>query len=32
MRFIRRALEAWPYVFIAISLTGLAYLAMIGGH
>jgi len=26
--WFRRAIEFWPYVFIAISLTGLAYLAL----
>jgi len=24
----RRAIDYWPYVFIAVSLTGLAYLAL----
>ncbi len=26
--WFRRAIEFWPYVFIAISLTGLAYIAL----
>jgi len=26
--WFRRAIEFWPYVFIAISVTGLAYIAL----
>jgi hypothetical protein len=25
---LRRALELWPYVFIAVSIGGLAYIAL----
>jgi hypothetical protein len=25
---VRRAIEFWPYLFIVISVTGLAYLAL----
>jgi hypothetical protein len=25
---LRRALELWPYVFIAVSIAGLAYIAL----
>jgi hypothetical protein len=25
---LRRALELWPYVFIAVSIAGLAYVAL----
>ncbi len=25
---LKRALELWPYVFIAISVTGFAYIAL----
>jgi len=25
---LRRAFEVWPYVFIAVSITGLAYIAL----
>jgi len=25
---IRRAIEWWPYVFIVVSVTGLAYIAL----
>ena len=25
---LRRALELWPYLFIAVSITGLAYIAL----
>jgi hypothetical protein len=28
MQRLKRALESWPYVFIAISVTGLAYIAI----
>lgn len=24
---LRRAFESWPYVFIAVSITGLSYIA-----
>jgi hypothetical protein len=27
MSGLRRALELWPYVFLAISVTGFAYIA-----
>jgi hypothetical protein len=27
-----QALQLWPYVFIAISVSGLAYIAMNGAH
>jgi hypothetical protein len=26
--FLRRVLELWPYVFIAVSVAGLAYIAL----
>jgi len=25
---LRRAFELWPYLFIAVSITGLAYIAL----
>jgi hypothetical protein len=25
---LRRALELWPYVFVAVSIAGLAYIAV----
>lgn len=28
MRFVKRAFETWPYLFIIISVTGLLYMAM----
>jgi hypothetical protein len=28
MQRLRRALEMWPYVFIVISVVGLAYIAL----
>jgi hypothetical protein len=29
---LRRTIDLWPYVLIAISITGLAYLAVTGAH
>jgi len=29
---LRRALELWPYVFVVISITGLAYIALTAGR
>lgn len=29
---LRRAIDAWPYVFIAISITGLGYIAFQTWH
>lgn len=29
---LRRALDCWPYIFIAISLSGLAYVALTSIH
>jgi hypothetical protein len=26
--FLRRTIELWPYFFVAISVTGLAYIAL----
>jgi hypothetical protein len=26
--FLRRALESWPYIFIAVSVSGLSYIAV----
>jgi len=26
---LRRALELWPYVFVVVSIAGLAYIALI---
>jgi hypothetical protein len=31
MQFLRRTFEAWPYVFIAVSLVGLAYIIVNSG-
>jgi hypothetical protein len=28
MSAFRRAIELWPYLFIAVSVTGLAYIAL----
>lgn len=28
MRFLKHAFEAWPYVFVIVSVTGLAYVAI----
>lgn len=30
--FVKRAIEFWPYVFIVISVTGLAYIALSATH
>ncbi len=30
--FVKRAIEFWPYVFIIISVTGLAYIALSANH
>jgi hypothetical protein len=32
MPFFERAVEAWPYVFIAVSVAGLAYIALNNAH
>lgn len=29
---LKRAIEFWPYVFIVISVTGLAYIALSAAH
>jgi hypothetical protein len=28
MRFVRRTLDAWPYLFIAVSVVGFVYIAL----
>jgi len=32
LSMLRRAIEIWPYVFIAVSITGLVYLAVNGAR
>jgi hypothetical protein len=32
MRLLKRAFEAWPYVFLAVSVAGLAYLFINAGQ
>lgn len=29
---LRRAIDLWPYFFIVVSVTGLAYIAMTSAH
>jgi hypothetical protein len=29
MRLLKRTVEAWPYLFVAVSMLGFAYIAMI---
>jgi hypothetical protein len=31
MRLLKRTVEAWPYLFIAVSMAGFVYIAMIRG-
>jgi len=32
IRLLKRAFEAWPYVFLAVSVAGLAYVFMNAGR
>jgi hypothetical protein len=32
MRLLKHAFEAWPYVFVAVSVAGLAYMVISGGR
>jgi hypothetical protein len=32
MRYLRRTFEAWPYLFIVISIAGLVYVGLNAGR
>lgn len=32
MRFVKRAFEVWPYVFLLVSVSGLIYIVIIAGR
>jgi len=32
MQYLKRAFEAWPYVFIAVSVAGFVYITITGGR